>query len=236
MSYIIQYIRESQAKYPNISSSPVIVLEHLLYTNGNGVNFEHGNPVVQVSFKRTIPFIEYYRDEKSFSELVKHLNENREQEIEETYNRLQNINKIFISCGKNDKGKTDNELWQEACHQFNTRYDDVDSIDNYTLDDLKNVSVLEEMIKSMEYPLHLGLSDGYYKMFYIDSNTDKDLLEVSIAFSKACLNILKSYIADPSIIETKKDLFIGDGHSEVLKAAKLDIVTLERDIKRMDTF
>jgi|APSaa5957512576_1039674.scaffolds.fasta_scaffold07983_9 hypothetical protein len=93
--YIIEYIKESQAEYPSISQSPVDVLRHLLYVNGNGVVFENGNPVITDSNQlRYIEFREWYKQFVPFSYIVDMYNRHPHDRIQDTYNLISGMEKI----------------------------------------------------------------------------------------------------------------------------------------------
>lgn len=70
MSYVEQFIKESQLLYPRIFKNPLDVLTHLFFANGNGYSMLDDNPAVQVGFARgDISFEEYFAVEKSFTEM-----------------------------------------------------------------------------------------------------------------------------------------------------------------------
>ena len=69
-NYLRQAIRESQIKYTIVHQDILSFFRHIFFTNGNGIQFIDGNPVMEVEFYRTIPYTEYYKDQLDF-ELMK---------------------------------------------------------------------------------------------------------------------------------------------------------------------
>lgn len=67
-NYLTQYIHESQIQYASTFPHPINVLTHLLFVNGNGVDFINGNPVEIFPFNKSVPCKEYYKDAKPFEE------------------------------------------------------------------------------------------------------------------------------------------------------------------------
>ena len=117
MSYLIQQRNESCLRYPSINQNPINHFTHLFFTNGNGVEFEDGNPVTLVSFDRTIPWTEYYKEEKSFSFIKDYIEDydipNEIERLQNEIERLQNGNDPYYS------GKSYKELYDKEMSRLN---------------------------------------------------------------------------------------------------------------------
>ena len=66
MNYLMQYIRNQQVYFPTISIHPIDVMEHLLYTIGNGIDVIDGN---LYDVNEDVPFKETYGKLTTFDEL-----------------------------------------------------------------------------------------------------------------------------------------------------------------------
>ncbi len=233
--YLMQYIRESQAEYPSISRSPLEVLEHLLFTNGNGIPIIGGNLMVKVQFRRHVSFKEYYREQTTFKELCEQLDYDSENAVEKIFNRLRDSNSFLAELGEGKS--TADELWSRALSEFNSRYAKIDSVDNYSLEDLKDPATFTKMLSVSEFNLYMDLHPSYYNQCYFALGTDKDLLGVALALSKALLIELTSILENPKLLLKKKNILGFDRVAEregVLKVTGTTIPILKEDIRRIE--
>ena len=203
MNYLMQYIQEIQVKYPNIALSPVDVLNHMLYCNGNGVEFLDGNPVMVFMFTRTVPFKFYYRENIPLKQMIEGYDDrNSESEIESKYKTIKRRADIFkqswlkkhtgSGAAKEfeEKHNTDTTaMWNKAVKKYTERYDKVDHVHTYTTEDFHNVSkmiiMLEDSVERNGYKHSLSLSKGYYKQDLFTEKTDPYLLRVGLTLSTA---------------------------------------------------
>lgn len=70
MEYIVQYIHEMMILTNATRDTPQKVLIDLFFTRSTGKKWVNGIPHMVVEFNRLVPFTEYYKQEKSFDELV----------------------------------------------------------------------------------------------------------------------------------------------------------------------
>lgn len=250
MHFIEQYIRESQVKYPSISSNPKYVLNHLLFVNGNGVEIMDGNFVEFGSYYRPITFSEYYRFERSTDECIEIEDRfNFDKEVDDIKKRLKEFSdmykKIVDDTDVSDETRAkfadkiienEDDLWEKAVDKYNARYDDVDFIDNYTLDQLKDENVMYDMIMQSKYNPHVGLSSEYYKAYYFDERTDKDLVEITIALSKAYMKRMKILLEDKNEFDAKPSPLGNGEHKWLRDSYRKDIKTFKELIERLEGY
>jgi hypothetical protein len=96
--YLIEYIKQTQADFPLDSTSPVDVLTHLLYTNGNGVEFVDGNPVVvHDEGLRHTSFKDWYSHVVPFQDIKDRLNQdwNVNKQVKDYYNSITGMQQRF---------------------------------------------------------------------------------------------------------------------------------------------
>lgn len=228
-NYIRQAVRESQLKYPSITERPIDYFNHLFFTNGNGKEFLNGNPVEIVSFWRTIPYIEYYRDQKSFEELKEHYFDRlAETKIEKEFKYMM---ERFIYDG--DPLEKENYFWDKACKEVNSQFDNLVLIDSISDNQLFNVSYWEKEIDISDYIPYLQISPTFYKLDEFNENTEENLLRIGLSLSKAYVNILTKYIDNPSLLNDKKPVF-GSSDVDYIKIYKKDIEELKRQLKKAE--
>jgi hypothetical protein len=240
--YLIEYIKQTQADFPGVSASPIDVLTHLLYVNGNGIGIVDGNPVVvHDNGLRYTTFKNWYSQVVPFQDMKDELDKdwNANEQIKDYYNSITGMRQRIADA----KGEEyDSEAtWKIASDRFRDRYTDVDSVENYTLDDLKSVDVLQSMIEAKKYSPYLNLSPSFYKQDLFTDGTDNNLLEVAIALSQAYINVLQKHIDGE--LEYKSQFLVNltgkfgeDIDVNTLKSYKSDIITLTFDINKMKGF
>lgn len=196
--YLLEYIKHSQAGYPSISKTPLHCLRHLFYVNGNGYDTRDGNITTRYNFwnvelrdiyKDTIPYEDYkdfyqYRNfDKESADIVK-----------------------FITTLRTHKGLSldDDIIWAEAVEHHNKPYNELDNVENYTLDDLKLSDTYYKWIQESDYIPILHLSENYYLQYEFNENTDKDTIEIAIAMSNAYIRAYDELLTNGSMFESKK--------------------------------
>ena len=198
-NYLTQYINESQIQYASIFPYPINVLKHLLFTNGNGVDFVDGNPVEYLPFQKLIPFKDYYKDTKSFEENLEYFKEyHSEAQINENYNRKKSFNDRFESLGKNNEKiksmvKIEDELWKESVKEF---HDDLRNIKPLELTKINDLDYWVNQLLDSKYLPLCYISDGYYDLRYFNENTDKILIEYSLMVIKSYLTVYEMFNDD----------------------------------------
>jgi hypothetical protein len=246
-NYLHQYIRESQIEYPSISKTPVSVLKHMLFTNGNGVEIDGSNFVEYVSFYRTVPFTEYYKDTRTFQEMKEyHSDRCSEKEYLENYERIKDTNEFYKSILDDDKSddieaesierlklniKTDDEMYDKAWDEYYNRYDGMDIIDELPDGALTDVDYLYQTISKYDYLPYLQLSAEYYKAYYFDENTEHYLKEVTVALSKALVKFMSEYLLGEH--SEMRSPFGNDERMNIGKTYKKDIETLTTLIEKL---
>jgi len=212
MNWVIQYIRESQAEYPTISKTPAEVMEHLLFTIGNGYEIKNGNFYIQEKYKKEIPLNELIEKQKT------------KEKWEEYYNSYKGMFS-FIE----DFGESEDDYIRE---QFKEQYDKLVSVDNYTEEELKTKKTWSKIIKKMEYIPLLQLSSGHHDFCQLNEKTDKKLLEISIPFAEAMLDFYKK-ISKLSEEELKKTGELVMEYKYYKNSFQTSIEELEKDLKKL---
>ena len=184
--WIRQLIRESQATYPNISKTPAEVLSHLLFTNGNGHDILNGNFVKRLGYwdeetdewveTKIVPYSEYYIEDIPFETLKE------KEQTEEAW-------KIFEEEQKDLCSWVLERNPDYLINKFNTQFDNIVSVDNFTDEELEDPKVWRTIVDQMEYIPHLDISPKYFKLFFFNKKTDKQLVRISLAFMKAALDL-----------------------------------------------
>ena len=230
--YIRQAVRESQLKFPSITKRPKDYFIHLFFTNGNGKEFLDGNPVIEVEFERSISYIEYYKEQKSFEELKEfYFDRLAENEI---YDRFNYIKKAYIRDKSLSNKEQESLFWEEAVTEINSRFDDLVTIDSVSDNELFNINYWEKEINNSDYIPYLQISPTFYQLDCINENTEINLFKIAYALTVAYKNILEKYIKDPSLLNNKKKTFGNDG-TDYINVYKRDLNELTRKINYFDT-
>ena len=186
MNYLIQERNESCVKYRNINENPIQHYQHLFFTNGNGVDFINGNPVQLVEFWRVIPWADYYKNTTTFEYIKEYFIEyTLPNQIEEQVAQFQtSYSELY-----DDEVKKLNELQEITTHQM-TDY----------------VFWLNCLMDTDSYFPYLSLSDGYFKLQKINENTEKTLVKVAIAVTKAYVIFYQDIVDSKYKIKSYKSI------------------------------
>ena len=224
-NYIRQAVRESQLEYPSINKDPLQYFNHLFFTNGNGIEFVDGNPVVWVRFNRTVPYTEYYKDQVSFDDLMEYYNERmKECDIEKEFDFLREL--------YDDMDVLDNDnYWEEAVKNVNEKFNDLILIDDVSDEDLFSSAYFRKLILDKEYIPFLSISPSFYKLDEFNENTETNLLKIGLAISEAYLSVFEEFIADKSLYADLENPICNDFDFE--KAFISDVKLLKRNIEFM---
>ena len=167
-NYIRQAVRESQLVYPSITKTPLQYFNHLFFTNGNGIEFVDGNPAAGVSFYRSVPYSEYYKDQISFDDLMEHYNDRmREYDIEKEFKSIREMSETM------EMDSSEEDDWAEALKNINEKFDDLVLIDSASDEDLFSADYFRTLILDKEYIPVLSLSTDFYKLEEFNENTEK---------------------------------------------------------------
>jgi len=229
--YLIQFIRETQVKYPNISRSPLEVLKHLFFTNGNGYSVKNNEFQTTVVFWRSVDFSSYYKEERSTEDCLEYYDRMYyEQEVAEQVRTFRPMN-LNLSKAKNEEPMSDEDFELSIREKLSHRYDKVDWVDNYTLEDLKNEDKYYDMILNAEFNPYLSLSPEFYLAWYLDQDMSQDLKDILTAISIAYIRRMKELL-ETKDFEGKRPLF---GYKFDEKEIERYLETYPKDIKTLDS-
>tara|TARA_R110000851_G_scaffold329999_1_gene502383 strand:- start:156 stop:839 length:684 start_codon:yes stop_codon:yes gene_type:complete len=220
-------------QYPSISKTPEKVLTHLLFCNGNGCEIEDGNFVQYFDYGMCVPYSEMYKRINTSSSIIERSNDRYfDCEVEKLYESKVSFEKRM--CTILDKPFNEDLLWSECSEEFRGRYDRVDLVDKYSLSDLQNKDTYIRQLNLGEYSPYLSLSSKYYKAYFFNENTDKDLLKITIALAEAYVETLSNFIEEDYPVTWAKPV----GSMSKLDYDKLynrDITQLRGLITRLNT-
>lgn len=230
-NYLRQAIRETQIKYTISNEHPLSYFRHLFFTNGNGIVFLDGNPVIGVEFYRTIPYTEYYKDQRSFDDLKEEYFEyHANNDVQHEYKIISRVMKF-----KQDKKLTSDEedkAWELAVEKNDRKFDGIELIDNVSDEQLFDSEYWYKAIDNLSYLPYLGLSKGFYKLEELNKNTEISLLKIGLALSKGYLKILEEYIGHEEKYTEKENPF-GNNDIDFEKTYLEDIKVLKREKDRL---
>lgn len=219
MSYLIQERNESCITYSLINQNPIDHYKHLFFTNGNGVDFVDGNPVVFVKYGRYIPWSEYYKHTTTF------------EYIKDYYIDYE----LSTEVARQEKNEPHYGDWDTI---WTREIENLDAIEELTLEQLQDPEFWLECVKDTSnfFP-YMGLSNGYFKLQEIDKNTDPDLIKIAIAVTFAYISFYMSITDNKEIIPTYKGI-IGRWNDENINrcydTAMSDLTMLTKEFIRLE--
>lgn len=182
MSYIEQFIKESQVTYPEIFKTPLNVLSHLLFVNGNGYSIINGNPIVEDYYNKKIPFVDYYSDEKFLVEILeKHELLFADDEIEENFERIKRMNPKLSKI----------ELWQRAEDDYQIPREQLFNLDKHPIE-LNNEYWIAQMLDS-PYFITLNLAPGYFLAEELNEKTEPNFMKVTKSLIEAYIHYFENF-------------------------------------------
>ncbi len=229
--YLIEFIKKSQAEYPSISLTPFSVLCHLLYTNGNGYGLKNGNFTTYIDLQE-IELRHLYSSNIDFSDYKefynhRHFDENFKNTKRGIIDLLSMTNAIT-----NTPMPSDDEINDMVYDKLDKMHDGIDSIDNYSLNDLKNKEFYLQYINDKKYNSLLHISPKYYLQYDFTENTDRDTLEIAIAISSAYVEYYQNILINQDVIDNKKFSF-STSKEQYIKSIMKELELLYNDIENM---
>ena len=225
LDYIRQFLKESQLDYSLIYPTITDVLIHLLFVNGNGVTFINGNPQCDLSYNRTVPFTEYYKDQKTFETCKEYYyNYYLERKVSENVKRGKEYN---------FQNLTDDELYENEYKKICDRLDDLLNIDLITDTNIMKISFhYNNMYSDVKYRYLYRLSKDYYKICKMYENTEQNLLKLTIIMCKASIQYFTDICSGK--IKLKENRFTNKLEDDLIRLN--DIELMKNDILRLEGY
>lgn len=187
--YLLNYITDSQVKYPSIFSQPVDVVKHLLYVNGNGCEFLNGNPCVLDETNTKVLYEQYYARPVIFeTALVDRINSD---DFNKHVSYLTSIcvtrNNFFKRMAETkpeyvSRILTEEQLAEEA---KTSALRDLANIESIRYEDVTDMNYWLRQICKSEYFPTLHLSEKYIPLVHLNANTERSLLDLAILVTQA---------------------------------------------------
>lgn len=185
--WIQNYILQKQIKYPCISESPWLTLSHLFFCIGNGCEIEGGNFYHEMQYGSQVPYEVYYKESWSREECIEWVfDRTQEQEVQRIYDNHRRMDEVL--------GESEDETYRKAVEQFQSQYDNVDFVDNYSLRDLIDPNTYVDTMMKSKYAPCLHISKGYFKAEKFTEYTDTVLAEVCLAMIVAYKRVVGSML------------------------------------------
>ena len=223
LNYIRQFLKESQLNYTSIYPTVTDVLIHLLFVNGNGYDFIDGNPHCDLSYNRTIPFTEFYKDQKSFESCKEYYYKYcLDRKVAENVKQVKSYNLQNL---------TDDELYEKEYKTCTSRLDNLQDIDILTDDDLLDINFHYDNMKS-KYSYPYRLSENYYKVWSMNKNTEQNLLKLTIVLCKASIQYFTDICSGK--VKLKENRFTNVLEDNSIRLG--DIELMKNDITRLEGY
>jgi len=200
MNYMIEYRNEQVVKYASSNYSPVCFFSHLLFTNGNGIEFENGNIVDYWTNDRKIRIEDIYKTKISLDQIKENYNDSpeREEYLDDLFKQKSKINNY---CGGD---KTDDELWHEIIKSESKA---TFMIKTLTTEQVENKDFwLRELIAMKQ--TEIRISKDFAGIFKINENTLPELFNIALAFVNAFVKYYTLYSDDNEFISKDLDILL----------------------------
>ena len=180
-NYIISARNQNCFNYPTINQHKNDFFNHLFFTNGNGVEFNDGNPIVGFQYGNWVYWQDFYKHSFSFEDIrTEYFDRYFEYDLEKSYNIVSDI-KCRLQGGELNDRMVD-DVWEEV------RKDqllNIDNIQELTIEDLTDDQFWFEQLVNCEYLPRLGLSEGYFKAQQLNDNSETLLVKTAMSLSRA---------------------------------------------------
>lgn len=236
-NWIENFILDSQVRYASVSSTPYYPLKHLLFTNGNGLEIdEEGNFIRYSSDEngKTIitPFNEIYKEDKSWEDIKKDYE--KSYDYKDYYKFLISNEKHFF-MEDNEGFETLEDYVKDIMEK---EYKEILKVSSLNFNEwLKEDKIMDTFLNKHEYSPFMELSPEYFKAHYFTEKTDKELIKISILFSKGLIKLFEYYIdnedkiINPLTIDPKPE---DPDHIRVVESYKNDIKILTNLITKWE--
>ncbi|CAH9017236.1 hypothetical protein VPH5P1C_0165 [Vibrio phage 5P1c] len=193
MNYLQNYILEQQVEYPSIFPTPTSVLDHLLFTNGNGCEIENGNFLTYFSNGKKVTWVIFYSKLNDRESCIENVNRYQsEKSVDDLFKMKCEMAELFCEVEGEDFDK--GVLWKEAWEEWDSRYDNSSFVDEISWEELLDKGTLKNDILKGKYYPHLGLSPSYFKAAHFTESTCLLLKELTIVLSKAFVEVMEDII------------------------------------------
>ena len=183
--YLINYANEVQAKYPSSVRTPLDVLCHLFFTNGNGYKVREGD-LGQIHNMRFVALKHFYADSNVTKEHYMEYEDEygADKDVSEERQFLTDVYNHQVKIGKISKDAPIPDFHQEAVDKFYKRYDDVVWLSDKSFESLKSEQYWFHMLE-LGNLREIYISSGYFLLDKFNENTDLETLKIGLALCKA---------------------------------------------------
>jgi len=230
-NYLLQARNEAVLRYPLINQRPIDYFSHLLFCNGNGIEFVHDNPVVEFEFQRKLPYKIYYQELMNFN-VAKELYMDRNQDMD-ILDMMKSQIRVHDIIG--DPYDAD-EIHESQRKNYYALYNNIHELAEHNMID--SSFWYNQLKHDSEYVPSLRLSDKYYKMFFFSENTDIILRKTGVALAKAYIEFFDECVKDNAIPDgmqspyAPRNKITDDDRDELLKFMRSDSIKLKELLKR----
>jgi hypothetical protein len=228
--YLRQEYYESCLLYPSINQNPRYHFEHLFFVNGNGVDFIDGNPHRVVNFDRAIPWVDYYKEEKSWEELLSFWQDRiQEDECEDCFKRREETAKRLAVIKKEEYSADD--VWDKCLDDVSHKVEMIQF--DVKAKDFRSKEFWFSTFSLNSYWPHLMISDGFFKLQHLTENTEPFLLETAIALTEAYIEFYKTGYNPNDFQPILGMEWNAEDIENCLKTAEKDTAILEKELQRL---
>lgn len=227
--YLVNYANEIQSKYYNSMRTPLDVLSHLFFTNGNGYCVEDGNLCEWIN-RRKVYLKDSYRDSSVTLDDYIEMDERRngEQEIDSIKQYLQDVHNLYLKKGKTFTETPD--FFQMAVDDYSGRLAGMVFMSEVPLEDLFKSDYWYNTLLNSSCLRMIYISKGYYLLDSFNTNTDQDTLKIGLAMCEAYKRYFKMYTSGTLIHDWKNDSI------KSIEYLKDGVELLEKNIEQLKSY
>lgn len=236
--YLKQFITESQVKYASIFTYPIDVMEHLLFSTGNGYSVVNGN--LYTNEDDAISFEQQYTQTDHFIELIQKYKHSKEfrKHVKFLTGIKENSNSFFKKHVKQYphvavKILPDDEIYNIALQEALTDIDNIVVVDQA---ESTNVEYWYEQLFHSKYLPLIHVASGYCIIEKLNELTEPSLVSTALAILHAYLKFYETLTVE-TVDHFKHPFAIRAKCSEDFDNLKLtidsDLKVIKREIARL---
>lgn len=215
MSYIIEARNTYCLNYPAINQNPIDFFSHLFFTNGNGIEFVNSNPVEYLSFGRYVPWMDYYKTEKSLDSMREYI---------EDYILP---NQVELDLESESYGRSYQDIWDNEITYLN-------NICELTIEQMTDSEFWYNCLSTKyKYFPYLSLSNGFFKLQEINETSETMLRDIAISVIMAYIRFFNNIKDNKDQVKTYKPILSIEWNDENIETC-YDMVMKDLEMLKIE--
>lgn len=202
-NYLLNARNQHCFNYPILNDSPHKFFNHFFLSDGDGIEFVDGNPVVEFQYGGRVWWTDFYKHSKSFGDIKEeYMDRYFEGDVEEAY-RLRLEFKTKISDGELSN-ETENQVWKEVAVEQESR---INRFEELSVENLTDDEFWFQHLETCDYLPYLCLSEKYFKAYYFNDNSENLMVDCAKSLARANIQLMENILAGEVDVTQYEDTF-----------------------------